>query len=144
MFLATMKPRAMQKLEQFPGLFDPQELMAANTLYAFDDVFTAPLHGFKNTDDYWARASAKPLMGQIGIPALALNALNDPFVPAHSLPQTRDVSPSVTLWQPPQGGHVGFAQGIWPGQVRGLPDSVGAWLMHAANQTLAQKEDSHG
>lgn len=144
MFLRSMKPKALAKWAQHPGLFDRKRLMAARNLYEFDNVFTAPLHGFKNTDDYWARASAKPLMGQIGIPALALNALNDPFVPAHSLPKTRDVSTSVTLWQPAQGGHVGFAQGIWPGQVRGLPDAVGAWLMRAAHQTLSEKEDAHG
>ena len=138
MFLRTMKPKALAKLTQHPGLFDRQRLMAARDLYEFDNVFTAPLHGFQNTDDYWARASAKPLMKNIAIPALALNALNDPFVPAHSLPQPSDVSASVTLWQPAQGGHVGFAQGGWPGHVRGLPDAVGSWLLQAGVQTTNQ------
>jgi predicted alpha/beta-fold hydrolase len=138
MFLRTMKPKALAKLAQHPGLFDRQRLMAARDLYEFDNVFTAPLHGFQNTDDYWARASAKPLMKNIAIPALALNALNDPFVPAHSLPQPSDVSASVTLWQPEQGGHVGFAQGGWPGHVRGLPDAVGSWLLQAGAQTTKQ------
>ena len=58
MFLRSMKPKAMAKLKQFPGLFDANKLLAAQDLYEFDDVFTAPLHGFKNTDDYWLRASA--------------------------------------------------------------------------------------
>jgi uncharacterized protein len=138
MFLRTMKPKALAKLTQHPGLFDRQRLMAARDLYEFDNVFTAPLHGFQNTDDYWARASAKPLMKNIAIPALALNALNDPFVPAHSLPQPSDVSASVTLWQPAHGGHVGFAQGGWPGHVRGLPDAVGSWLLQAGAQTTNQ------
>ena len=137
-FLRTMKPKALAKLTQHPGLFDRQRLMAARDLYEFDNVFTAPLHGFQNTDDYWARASAKPLMKNIAIPALALNALNDPFVPAHSLPQPSDVSASVTLWQPAHGGHVGFAQGGWPGHVRGLPDAVGSWLLQAGAQTTNQ------
>ncbi len=61
LFLRTMKPRALAKLAQFPGLFDRQRLLAARDLYEFDNVFTAPLHGFVDTDDYWARASAKPL-----------------------------------------------------------------------------------
>ncbi len=134
MFLRTMKPKALAKLAQHPGLFDRQRLMAARDLYEFDNVFTAPLHGFKNTEDYWARASAKPLMKNIAIPALALNALNDPFVPARSLPHPSDVSTSVTLWQPAHGGHVGFAQGGWPGHVRGLPDAVGSWLLQAGAQ----------
>jgi uncharacterized protein len=144
MFLRSMKPKALAKLAQHPGLFDRRQLMAARDLYEFDNVFTAPLHGFRNTDDYWRRASAKPHMGAIAIPALALNALNDPFVPATSLPQPRDVSRHVTLWQPPHGGHVGFAQGPLPGHVRGLPDAVGAWLRAAAVQRQSNPEASHG
>jgi predicted alpha/beta-fold hydrolase len=108
MFLGSMVPKALQKLEQHPGLFNRQALLAARDLHAFDNIVTAPLHGFKDTDDYWARASAKPHLARIQVPALALNARNDPFVPEWSLPELRDVSPSVTLWQPDQGGHVGF------------------------------------
>ena len=144
MFLRSMKPKALAKWAQHPGLFDRKRLLAARDLYEFDNVFTAPLHGFENTDDYWARASAKPLMKNIGIPALALNALNDPFVPAHSLPKARDVSPWVTLWQPAHGGHVGFAQGGMPGHVHALPDAVGGWLMDAVGQTLERQERIHG
>ena len=144
MFLRTMKPKALAKLAQHPGLFDAQKLRAARDLYEFDDVFTAPLHGFKNTDDYWRRASAKPLMGAIGVPALALNACNDPFVPAHSLPGPAQVSRQVTLWQPEHGGHVGFAQGRWPGHVRGLPDAVGGWLLQAVGLSPAPKDAPHG
>jgi predicted alpha/beta-fold hydrolase len=59
MFLNTMKPKALRKLQQHPGLFDRDTLLAARDLHAFDNVFTAPLHGFRNTEDYWARASAQ-------------------------------------------------------------------------------------
>lgn len=144
MFLRSMKPKALAKWAQHPGLFDRKRLMAAKDLYEFDNVFTAPLHGFKNTDDYWSRASAKPLMHNIRIPALALNALNDPFVPADSLPRPADVSKSVTLWQPAQGGHVGFAQGRWPSHVRGLPDAVGGWLLEVLGFSLIPLESPHG
>lgn len=129
MFLRSMKPKALQKLAQYPGLFDAQALHAARDLYEFDDVFTAPLHGFKNTDDYWARASAKPHLACIRIPALAVNARNDPFVPASSLSRAGAVGAHVTLWQPAHGGHVGFAQGRPPGHVLGLPQAVGGWLL---------------
>jgi hypothetical protein len=128
MFLATMKPRALQKLKQFPGLFDPTELMAANTLYAFDDVFTAPLHGFRGTDDYWDRASAKPGLSRVQVPALVLNARNDPFIPASSLPTKDQVSEHVTLWQPETGGHVGFASGRFPGDLIEMPWAVLEWM----------------
>ena len=128
MFLRTMVPKALRKWEQHPGLFDRDALLAARDLYAFDNVFTAPVHGFRNTEDYWHRASSKPLLSHIRVPALVVNALNDPFVPASSLPRAGEVGPCVTLWQPSHGGHVGFAQGPWPGHVRAMPDAVSAWL----------------
>ncbi len=128
MFLRTMKPKALRKLAQHPGLFDREKLLAASDLYQFDDVFTAPLHGFRNTDDYWARGSAKPHLHRIRIPALVLNARNDPFVPARSLPHARDVGRFVTLWQPAHGGHVGFPGGRWPGHLNTLPEQVLGWI----------------
>ena len=128
MFLKTMKPRALEKLAQYPGLFDGEALMAANTLYAFDNVFTAPVHGFKNTDDYWLRASAKPGLRNIRVPAFILNARNDPFVPAWSLPKAHEVGNWVTLCQPATGGHVGFPDGAFPAHVHAMPMAVMAWL----------------
>ena len=128
MFLGSMVPKALQKLEQHPGLFDRQALLAARDLHAFDNIFTGPLHGFTGADDYWRLASAKPHMPQIAVPALALNALNDPFVPASSLPQAADVSRHVTLWQPPYGGHVGFPAAAYPSHVRAMPEAVAAFL----------------
>jgi predicted alpha/beta-fold hydrolase len=139
MFLKSMKPKALAKWAQFPGLFDKDAMLNAKDLYEFDNVFTAPLHGFKNTLDYWAKASAKPLMQAIHLPALVLNAQNDPFVPASSLPQHKDVSRSVTLWQPEQGGHVGFAAGPWPGHVRQMPNKVGEWLMKLVREATPMK-----
>lgn len=129
MFLKSMKPKALKKLQQYPGLFDRAALLAAQDLYAFDNVFTAPLHGFRSTDDYWARASSRPGLQDIQIPALVVNARNDPFVPAACLPGLGEVGRHVTLWQPAHGGHVGFAQGPFPGHLRGMPDAVGAWLL---------------
>jgi predicted alpha/beta-fold hydrolase len=128
MFLRTMVPKALAKLAQHPGLFDPDRLLAARDLYEFDNVFTAPLHGFAGTDDYWARASAKPHLRRIRLPALVLNARNDPFVPATSLPGSQEVSPHVTLWQPAHGGHVGFPAGRFPGHVLAMPQRVVAWM----------------
>jgi uncharacterized protein len=132
MFLNTMKPKAMERLALHPKLFDPQALQASRDLYEFDNIFTAPLHGFKNTEDYWDRASAKPRMAEIQIPALALNAKNDPFMPASSLPQEGKVGKHVTLWQPKHGGHVGFPGGAFPGHVHAMPRAVGQWLLARA------------
>ncbi|CAG1017822.1 hypothetical protein BURC_02519 [Burkholderiaceae bacterium] len=128
MFLRTMVPKALRKLAQHPGLFDRERLLQARDLYEFDNIFTAPLHGFKNTDDYWSRGSAKPHLHRIRIPALVLNARNDPFVPASCLPSPAEVGSHVTLWHPAQGGHVGFPSGRFPGHVLALPQGVMAWV----------------
>ena len=128
MFLASMKPKALAKLAQHPGLFDAGRLRAARDLHAFDNVFTAPLHGFRDTEDYWARASAKPHLRDIRLPALVVNALNDPFVPAASLPRPQEVGAHVTLWQPARGGHVGLVRGRLPGQSLDMAAEVFAWL----------------
>jgi predicted alpha/beta-fold hydrolase len=133
MFMRTMKPKALAKLDQHPGLFDRERMLAARDLRDFDNLFTAPVHGFKDADDYYTRASAKPHLQRIRIPALVLNARNDPFVPAWSLPSQQEAGANVTLWQPAQGGHVGFPDGHLPGHVRRMPDAVGGWLRRAAN-----------
>ena len=141
MFLSSMVPKALKKLEQHPGLFSAEALLAARDLYAFDNVVTAPLHGFKNTEDYWERASAKPHLRRIEIAALAVNALNDPFVPAASLPQAADVSAAVTLWQPREGGHVGFPSAPFPGHVRAMPETVCGFF---ATQLETAQNKRHG
>lgn len=129
MFLASMKPKALAKLQQFPGLFNEAALRASRDLYEYDNALTAPVHGFANTEDYWARCSAKPgLKAMRDVPTLVLNARNDPFIPAWCLPARGDVGPAVTLWQPHEGGHVGFPAGRFPGHVADLPHAVGNWL----------------
>ena len=132
MFLRTMKPRALAKLAQHPGLFDREKMLASRDLYAFDDVFTGPLHGFAGVDDYWRRGSAKPHLARIRVPALVVNARNDPFVPATSLPVAAPAGDHVTLWQPNEGGHVGFPSGAPPAHALAMPAAVLAWLRAAA------------
>lgn len=117
-FLRSMWPKARAKWQQYPGLFDVAALERARNLHEFDQIFTAPLHGFESADDYWRRASAKPKLRDIRIPAYLINAINDPLVPAHSLPQAADVSASCHLIHTRQGGHVGYMTGHWPpGQI---------------------------
>lgn len=118
-FLQTLKPKCLQKLQQFPGLFDRDTMLSARNLYEFDNVVTAPLHGYRDADDYWDRASARHVLTDITVPTLVLNARNDPFLPAHHLPRT--ASPQVTLDYPEHGGHVGFAVGGLPGRLDWLP-----------------------
>jgi len=126
MFLQTLKPKCLQKLRQHPGLFDRANMLRARNLYEFDNVVTAPLHGYRDADDYWHRASAKHVLGDITVPTLVLNAQNDPFLPARHLP--RSASPCVTLDYPEHGGHVGFAVGGLPGRINWLPQRMTDFL----------------
>lgn len=128
-FLVTMKKKSLLKLQLHPGLFDAARVRAARTLREFDDLVTAPLHGFRDVDDYWTRASSKPQLPCITVPTLLLNARNDPFLPATALPDLRELSSAVTAVFPDEGGHVGFMAGPFPGS--------GDWLSTAALNFMA-------
>ena len=123
-FLKTLKAVSAARLRQFPGLFDEARMLRAINLHQFDDVVTAPIHGFAGADDYWQRASAKPWLKSIAIPTVAVNPKNDPFLPAAYLPNAADVSPQVRLEQPAGGGHVGFVSGAFPGNLDWLPQRL--------------------
>jgi predicted alpha/beta-fold hydrolase len=125
-----MRRKALAKLAAHPGAYSRAAVAAARTLRAFDDVVTAPLHGFRDTDDYWTRASSKPVLRDIAVPTLVLNARNDPFLPAAALPGAEDASPAVTLEQPAEGGHVGFVTGSFPGTLAWLPSRLLDFFRH--------------
>jgi predicted alpha/beta-fold hydrolase len=108
MFLRTLKAKASAKLDQHPGLYDRAAMLATRTLGEFDNLVTAPLHGYRDVLDYWTRASSKPILRDVRVPALVLNARNDPFLPGQYLPGPADVSADIVLDQPLHGGHVGF------------------------------------
>ncbi|CAD6544663.1 YheT family hydrolase [Paraburkholderia metrosideri] len=127
-FLKTLKRKAEQKLVQFPGLFDRNAMLASRTMYEFDNVVTAPLHGFRDTDEYWSTATTRPLLPHIEVPTLVLNARNDPFLPAESLPSRHEVSAAVELDQPEHGGHAGFMTGPFPGRIDWLSRRVFGYL----------------
>lgn len=123
-FLASMKKKFLEKLKRFPKLVDREAMLRSRTLREFDDVVTAPLHGYKDTDDYWMRASSKPGLIRIRVPTLLVNAKNDPFCPASALPSPAEVSPAVTLEYPQAGGHAGFVSGTFPGHLDWLPRRI--------------------
>lgn len=123
-FLATLKRKALEKNKQFPGLLNAKAIAACNSLYEFDNLVTAPLHGFRDTDDYWRQSSSKPWLGSVQVPTLLINARNDPFLPESVLPQKYEISSFVSLEFPQQGGHVGFMQGAFPGKLDWLPRRI--------------------
>jgi predicted alpha/beta-fold hydrolase len=123
-FLSTLKRKSLLKLQQHPGLFDGAAMLRSRDLRAFDDIVTAPLHGYKNTDDYWTRASSKPLLKHICVPTYLLNARNDPFMPESALPHADEISSFITTEFPAGGGHVGFVSDGFPGHLRWLPNRL--------------------
>lgn len=127
-FLKTLKVKALQKLEQYPGLFDAQAVLATRNMYEFDNVVTAPLHGFQSAHDYYTRATVRPKLGEIAVPTLVINARNDPFLPGDALPARHEVSSAVELEQPEDGGHVGFMTGPFPGRSDWLAQRVTRYL----------------
>ncbi|SFE21233.1 YheT family hydrolase [Nitrosomonas sp. Nm166] len=133
-FLSTLKYKALDKLEQFPDLFDAKAIKRCTSIYDFDNLFTAPLHGFRNTDEYWEQSSSKPWLGRIKVPTLMINARNDPFMPASVLPTQKEVSPAVTLEFPEEGGHVGFMQGGFPGNSNWLPQKILSFFCYNCRQ----------
>ena len=120
-FLATLKPKGEALARRFPGLLDERRLSRVRSMFDFDEVVTAPLHGFAGAADYWRRASSKPWLPDVAVPTLVLNARNDPFIPGASLPGPDAVSRSVLLEQPEHGGHAGFAEAPFPGQLMWMP-----------------------
>ena len=112
-FLATMVVKAQIKARLFPGQVAIVKPGEVRTLREFDDRFTAPLHGFKSAEDYWAKCSSRQFLPRITVPTLLVNARNDSFLTEHSMPYD-EARQSETLYleSPASGGHVGFLAGL--------------------------------
>ncbi len=116
-FLKSLIPKALAKIGRHPELEPLRRVSGARTLWEFDDAFTAPLHGFTDAADYYARASSLPYLARIGLPTLLLSAVDDPFLPPDVLDEVRrqvQGNSHVELEFPERGGHVGFTSGTLP------------------------------
>lgn len=120
-FISTMKKKALEKAKRFPGIVDVEKIKKIRRLWQFDDLFTAPIFGYKNYMDYWTKCSSLPHLGGIKLPTLVLNAKNDPIVGYEVLPKTDRVSSTVTLEYPAEGGHCGFPRKSNEGSLGFLP-----------------------
>jgi hypothetical protein len=93
----------------FPGLIPEINPRCQRTFRQIDDTFTAPLHGFAHAEAYWQACSANAFLPSIQVPALILNAADDPFLAPNCFPhEFARHSPWVHLEVPERGGHVGF------------------------------------
>ncbi|MFG6160451.1 hydrolase [Halomonas sp. 1390] len=110
--LASLKRKMARRLtrEPLPLTIGPGELAALDSLRAYDDAVTAPLHGFDGAADYYRRASAGPLLAEVTLPMLMLHADDDPFMPPALFSRFPRPSPAVRVELARHGGHVGFVE----------------------------------
>jgi predicted alpha/beta-fold hydrolase len=116
-FLRSLRRKAEAKLTRYPDLFDVEALRRARTIYDFDDVVTAPVHGFADAHDYYSRSSSLGWLSRIRRPTLLLSAIDDPFLPAAVLDEVRQVATDNACLHvefTKHGGHVGFVGGRVP------------------------------
>ena len=116
-FIASLKRKVYAKLEHFPDLVDRGKLDAVRSIREFDDLLTAPLHGFVDADDYYTRSSALTVLQDVRVPTLLLSAADDPFLPAAVLDDVRAVAEkndALHVEFVERGGHVGFVSGTVP------------------------------
>lgn len=108
-FLDTLATKIREKIERYPDQLTDQGLRKMRTFEEFDEAYTAPLHGFRDAADYWKRASSKPVLRDIRISTLLINALDDPFLPSECFPiESARANPNFHLEMPERGGHLGF------------------------------------
>ena len=108
-FLILLHEKIKAKMKLMPGLMDDKGYGDIKDFKAFDDRYTAPIHGFESAEDYWEKCSSKPYLPHIQIPTLIVNAVNDPFLPKACFPvQEARANKHISLLMPRSGGHVGF------------------------------------
>ena len=130
-FIKSLAGKIRQKHALFPEELDPTGLEKIRTFREFDSRYTAPLHGFRDAEDYWSRCSSRPFLARIQVPALLVNAGNDPFLGPACYPKEDAAESNFFYFESPdQGGHVGFSGGGRRG---------GAWMAQRALQFLEEE-----
>lgn len=116
-FMKSLMRKAAAKRAQFPDLIDAEKLSAIRTIYDFDDNLTAPVHGFRDADDYYSQSSSLGWLSRIRVNTLLLSAADDPFLPPHVLDEVRSIALSneaLHVEFTKNGGHAGFVSGRNP------------------------------
>ena len=109
-FLSRLEQKILAKAAKMPGSFNIDALKDIKTLREFDEMYTAPLHGFESAEAYYTHCSSLQFLDSIRLPTLIINAKNDPFLSDLCYPEKEmEHHPFVTFEAPEEGGHVGFA-----------------------------------
>lgn len=113
-FLRCLLRRLKQKFAYVPAPVDISFFHSVTTMRDFDNVFTAPLYGFRDADDYYTTASSRQYLRFIQVPTLLLHAKDDPFMTEDVIPSANELSSQIKLEVTEGGGHVGFVSGKYP------------------------------
>ncbi|MCO6480293.1 MAG: alpha/beta fold hydrolase [Phaeodactylibacter sp.] len=107
-FIKSLNEKVREKALRFPEVLRLPERMPRD-FYQFDGQFTAPIHGFRDAEDYWVTNSSLRFLPHIRRPALLVNARDDSFLSDACYPwRLAEEHPHVFLETPRWGGHVGF------------------------------------
>ena len=126
-FLRSLKRKVSAKRHRLNGEADVDRALAARTLRDFDDAFTAPIHGFAGAEDYYARSDVRRYLARIRVPALLVQARDDPFLPTGAPPEAAvTANPHLAAAFTDRGGHLGFVEGTFPWRPRFWAEREGA------------------
>ncbi|WP_217175536.1 YheT family hydrolase [Coraliomargarita akajimensis] len=110
-FMNYLRPKVRDKLQRFPTEIEDHGLDQMRTFAEFDNAYTAPIHGFKDASDYWEQSRCDQYLGDIRVPTLLINAVDDPFLTESCFPRNQAASSDYFYLETPErGGHVGFIQ----------------------------------
>lgn len=132
--LGRLKDSTKRKFGSRPAPFDLRRALSAPDFETFDDVVTAPLHGFSDAQDYYRKSSCRSYLRDIRVPTLILHAIDDPFMTAAAIPAAEELADCVTLELSERGGHVGFVTGSTPWNLTcWLEARIGQFFREALN-----------
>jgi predicted alpha/beta-fold hydrolase len=126
--MARMRESAKEKFSRIASSITLPDIGRLRTFRQFDDAMTAPLHGYRNADDYYARCSSRFVLKDIRVPTLILHSADDPFMTPAAVPQAEELSAAVRFELSPHGGHVGFVNGSLLKPNMWLPERIGRHL----------------
>ncbi|MFQ5738986.1 MAG: YheT family hydrolase [Acidobacteriota bacterium] len=110
-FVRSLKGLVRRRAAFLSPFVDLPALMRIATVREFDELFTAPLGGFRNAFDYYRQASAAPRMKAIRVPTLCLHSKDDPLLPWQPLTDPEVLSNRKILTSlTEKGGHVAFIE----------------------------------
>jgi len=109
-FLKMFHHKLKEKQILFPQHINLEGYDKLKNFKDYDDRYTAAIHGFESAEDYWSKCSCGPVLNDVQVPSLIVNAEDDPFLGPSCYPELQQTNSNIILKIPKHGGHVGFMQ----------------------------------